>query len=94
VAGEVYKVVVNLEMVSSGAANPNASVISSADLTAVRSFTFTSASLTPLNQFQAVYNTEAWQVLNTKLSCSSVVLLRFALRRKSYRQCNVQQTTN
>ena len=55
-AGQVYKVFITLGDNSSGAANPNASLINNADLTAVRSWTFASASLTPLNEFQEIYN--------------------------------------
>ena len=57
VSGQIYKVVVNLGDNSSAATNPNASLINNADLNAVRSFTFTSASITPLPNFQNAYNT-------------------------------------
>ena len=58
VAKEIYKLTVNLGDNSAASTNPNAALVNNADLTAVRSFTFTSAStLTPLNTFQAVYNT-------------------------------------
>ena len=58
VAKEIYKVTVVLGDNTSGAGNPNATVVNNADLNAVRSFTFTSASaLTPLPNFQAAYNT-------------------------------------
>jgi hypothetical protein len=58
VAKEIYKVVINLGDNSSTTTNPNYLTINNADLNAVRSFTFTSASaLTPLPNFQVVYNT-------------------------------------
>ena len=58
VAGTIYKLVINVGDNSSAATNPNASIVSSADLTAVRSFTLSgSGILGNLNAFSAVYNT-------------------------------------
>jgi hypothetical protein len=58
VAKEIYKVVINVgDNGSVAATNANATNVNNADLNAVRSFTFTSASLTSLPNFQAVYNT-------------------------------------
>ena len=58
VAKEIYKLTLNVGDNSSTTANPNAGVVNNADLNAVRSFTFTSASaLTSTPAFNAVYNT-------------------------------------
>ena len=58
VAREIYKVVINVgDNGSVAATNANATNVNNADLNAVRSFTFTSGSLTSLPNFQAVYNT-------------------------------------
>jgi hypothetical protein len=63
VNSEIYKVVINVgDGGSSSTTNPNSTLLSAADLTAVRSFFLSSGSvgalnLTPLNQFNAVYNT-------------------------------------
>lgn len=58
VAGTIYKLVINVGDNSTAATNPNASIVSSADLTAVRSFTLSgSGILSNLNAFSAVYNT-------------------------------------
>lgn len=63
VNSEIYKVVINVgDGGSSATTNPNSTLLSAADLTAVRSFFLSSGSvsaynLAPLNQFNAVYNT-------------------------------------
>jgi len=57
VSKEIYKVVINVGDNSSASTNVNASSINNADLNAVRSFTFTSASLTQLPNFNAAFNT-------------------------------------
>ena len=58
VAREIYKVVINVgDNGSVAPTNANATNVKNAHLNAVRSFTFTSGSLTSLPNFQAVYNT-------------------------------------
>jgi len=59
VSGQIYKVVINVgDNGTTTSTNPNAATVNNVDLTAIRSFTFTSASaFTPLLNFQAVYNT-------------------------------------
>jgi len=57
VSKEIYKVVINLGDNGTTSTNPNYASISNADLNAVRSFTFTSASITQLPNFNVAYNT-------------------------------------